>query len=167
MVQWLLFVCTDYVFWSVLAERFECGGKCRLFHKSFFIFYTVTDKMALLIGNSSYKTQRLKCPHNDVKAVTVTLQELGFKTISLVDLTLTQMTKAVEYFYELLDEGMYGLFYYSGHGLDVHKTTHLMPIDANDSQVKLEECVNYDVITQKLQKRPAKIISILDCCRTA
>ena len=137
-----------------------------VFFVNCFIFHPVTDKIALLIGNSSYKTRGLRCPHDDVKAVTVALQELGFKTISLVDLTLTEMTKAVEYFYELLDDGMYGLFYYSGHGLDVHKTTHLMPIDANDSQVKVEECVNYDVITQKLQKRPAKIISILDCCRT-
>jgi len=122
--------------------------------------------MALLIGNSSYKRRPLRCPRNDVKAVTEKLQKLDFKTISLVDLTLTEMSKAVDYFCDLLDTGMYGLFYYSGHGLEVLKTTYLMPIDANEEPIKTGECVNYDTITQKMQKQPAKIISILDCCRT-
>ena len=54
--------------------------------------------MALLIGNSSYKRRPLRCPRNDVKAVTEKLQKLDFKTISLVDLTLTEMSKAVDYF---------------------------------------------------------------------
>ncbi|XP_065883776.1 hemicentin-2-like isoform X2 [Dysidea avara] len=127
-----------------------------------------TDKMALLIGNSNYKgtANHLKCPHNDVKAMAEKLQDLGFKTLTLVDVSLQEMSRAIDYFCGLLHEGMYTVFYYSGHGLDVHKTTYLIPVDANGQQVNTEECVNYDFVRQKMQQQRTKVIVFLDCCRT-
>ena len=121
--------------------------------------------MALLIGNSDYKERPLRCPKNDVKAVTERLQQLNFKTITLVDLTLSQMTNAVNYFCSLLDTGMYAVFYYSGHGVEVNKTTYFVPIDADDKELKIVQCKNSDLITYKLQGTRAKIIMCLDCCR--
>ena len=123
--------------------------------------------MALLIGNSKYKgtTDSLFCPHNDVKAMEKKLQELGFKTISLVDLTHKQMSSAIQYFRSLLQEGMYAVFYYSGHGIGNESTTFLMPIDADSQQVKLEEYIYYNTIREELQEQRAKVIAILDCCR--
>lgn len=122
--------------------------------------------MALLIGNGEYKGRPLKCSKNDVEAVTSKLQKLDFKTISLVDLTLSQMARAVDYFCSLLDQGMYAVFYYSGHGLEyqVTKTTYLMPIDA-DEPVKLDQCMNVDDVTAKMQMKKAKVFMIFDCCR--
>ena len=125
------------------------------------------DKMALLIGNGNYKGALcLRCPHDDVKAMAEKLQELGFKTLSLVDVSLNEMSRAIDYFCSLLQEGMYAVFYYSGHGLDVQKTTYLMPVDANGHKVKTEECVNYDDVRQQMQQQNAKVIAFLDCCRT-
>ena len=69
--------------------------------------FTATDKMALLIGNCKYKGKPLKYSGNDVEAVAGKLRELQFKTISLVDLTLSQMARAVDYFCSLLSLGMY------------------------------------------------------------
>ena len=121
--------------------------------------------MALLIGNSSYKGKPLKCSKNDVKAVAERLQRLNFKTIVLVDLTLSQMTNAVNYFCSLLELGMYGVFYYSGHGVEVNKTTYFVPIDADDKELKIVQCKNSDLVAHKLQSTLAKIIMVLDCCR--
>ena len=106
------------------------------------------------------------CSRNDVEAVTEKLRQLNFKTISLVDLTLSQMAKAVDYFCSLLDNGMYAVFYYSGHGVENqhNKTTYLMPIDA-DEPVKFGQCMNGDDITQKMQAKQSKVIMIFDCCR--
>ena len=122
--------------------------------------FTVTDKMALLIGNYKYKGKPLKYSGNDVEAVAGKLRELQFKTISLVDLTLSQMARAVDYFCSLLSWGMYAVFYYSGHGVENQstKTTYLMPIDADE----FDQCINIDDIKQAKQ---SKVIMILDCCR--
>ena len=121
--------------------------------------------MALLIGNSSYKGKSLRCSKNDVKAVAERLQQLNFKTIVLVDLMLSQMTNAVDYFCSLLKSGMYGVFYYSGHGVEVYKTTYLVPIDADDEELQIVQCKNSDLVTHKLQNTQAKIVMVLDCCR--
>ena len=121
--------------------------------------------MALLIGNSNYKRNPLRCSRNDVKALTQRLQRLNFKTISLVDLTFSQLINAVNYFCSLLDKGMYAIFYYSGHGVEVNKTTYFVPIDADEKDVKVVQYNNSDLITFKLQKTLAKVIMVLDCCK--
>ena len=121
--------------------------------------------MALLIGNSNYEENPLRCSKNDVKELTARLQRLNFKTISLVDLTLSQMINAVEYFCSLLDKGMYAIFYYSGHGVEVNKTTYFVPVDADERDLTTVHCNNSDLVAYKLQSTLAKVIMVLDCCR--
>ena len=121
--------------------------------------------MALLISNSNYQQKPLRCPKNDVKILTEKLQHLNFKTISLVDLTLSQTTNAVDYFCSLLGKEMYAIFYYSGHGVEVNKTTYFVPIDADENDLKVVQLNNSDLITRKLQSTLAKVIMVLNCCR--
>lgn len=144
---------------NLWLERFT------LWHTNKILCCIAKDKKALLIGNSNYKGKPLRCPKNDVKAMTERLQKLNFKTISLVDLTLSQMTNAVDYFCSLLDNGMYAVFYYSGHGIEVNKTTYFMPIDANEKELKIAQHNNSDLIACKLQETYAKVIMVFDCCR--
>ena len=121
--------------------------------------------MALLIGIRNYEKYPLTCPHNDVKAMTEKLQDLNFKTISLVDVTLTEMSRAVDFYCNLLKKGMYAVFYFSGHGIaDCSKTSYLVPIDATN--YRSTDSINYDEIRQKLQNKLSKVIVMLDCCRT-
>ena len=121
--------------------------------------------MALLIGNSNYEANPLRCSKNDVKELTARLQQLNFKTISLVDLTLSQMINAVEYFCSFLDKGMYAIFYYSGHGVEVNKTTYFVPVDADERDLTTVHYNNSDLVAYKLQSTLAKVIMVLDCCR--
>ena len=125
---------------------------------------TAADKMALLIGNSAYKGRPLGCPRNDVEAMTDKFRQLNFKTISLVDLTLSQTANAVKYFCSLLDKEMYAVFYFSGHGVEYNRITYLMPIDA-DEPVRIEQCIDSEDVGEKMQKTLSKVIMIFDCCR--
>ena len=59
---------------------------------------------------------------------------------------------------------MYAMLYYSGHGLELTKTTYLMTTDA-DEPVKINQCMNVDDVAVKMQARKAKVFMILDCCR--
>ena len=121
--------------------------------------------MAILISNSNYQLEPLRCPKNDVKILTERLQKLNFKTMSLVDLTFSQLINAVNYFCSLLNNGMYAMFYYSGHGVEVNNTTYFVPIDADEQDIKVVQLNNSDLIMNKLQSTSAKVIMVLNCCR--
>lgn len=71
--------------------------------------FTATDKVALLIGNMSYKNHsQLKAPMVDVYELTNLLRQLDFKVVSLLDLTEVEMKNTVDEFLLLLDKGVYG-----------------------------------------------------------
>lgn len=77
--------------------------------KSTFIFVLATDKVALLIGNLNYCNHpNLMAPVTDVHELANYLQQLGFRVVSLLDLTRDEMQAATEKFIQLLDKGVYG-----------------------------------------------------------
>ncbi|KAL0168182.1 hypothetical protein M9458_036404, partial [Cirrhinus mrigala] len=67
-----------------------------------------TDKVALLIGNLNYNYHPgLMAPTMDVHELANLLQQLGFRVVSLLDLTLQEMQAAIDKFLQLLDRGVY------------------------------------------------------------
>lgn len=56
------------------------------------------SRLALVIGNSSYKDSPLANPVNDATAIAKTLQGLGFKVILRTNATQSQMRQAVREF---------------------------------------------------------------------
>ncbi len=72
-------------------------------------FLLATDKVALLIGNLNYNHHPgLMAPTMDVHELANLLQQLGFRVVSLLDLTLQEMQAAIDKFLQLLDRGVYG-----------------------------------------------------------
>ncbi|ESO01531.1 hypothetical protein HELRODRAFT_174487 [Helobdella robusta] len=69
-----------------------------------------TNKVALIIGNASYRTYGYPLPavRPDMFHTTKLFEEMGFKVISLLDLTLSEMKRAVACFCNLLSENSYG-----------------------------------------------------------
>ena len=68
-----------------------------------------TDKVALLIGNLSYAHHpALMAPMMDVHELANLLRQLGFRVVSLLDLTKAEMLSAIHAFLQLLDRGVYG-----------------------------------------------------------
>lgn len=70
---------------------------------------SATDKVALLIGNLNYANHiGLMAPIMDVHELGNLLQQLGFRVVSLLDLTKEEMLAAIDKFIQLLDKGVYG-----------------------------------------------------------
>lgn len=81
-----------------------------LIKKSVLIFFFLaSDKVALLIGNLNYSNHpNLMAPVMDVHELGNLLRQLGFRVVSLLDLTREEMLAAIDKFVQLLDKGVYG-----------------------------------------------------------
>ncbi|XP_071388283.1 mucosa-associated lymphoid tissue lymphoma translocation protein 1 [Centroberyx affinis] len=127
---------------------------------------TATDKVALLIGNLNYSHHPgLMAPTMDVHELANLLQQLGFRVVSLLDLTKEEMQAAIDKFIQLLDKGVYGLFYYAGHGYEHSGRNYLVPIDA-PQPYRPENCVCVQRVMLDMQKRRTALsVILLDTCR--
>ena len=78
------------------------------------------------------------------------------------------MTNAIQRFLRLLDRGVYGLFYYAGHGFeDASKDTYLVPVDADTSN-NTRKCIRLEAIHYEMQQNNTRLITmVMDCCRTS
>lgn len=73
--------------------------------------FAAKDKVALLIGNGIYMSQRkLNAPQNDVLQVGRCLEKMNFKTLICKDLDKCDAEHAINLFVDLLIEGVYGKF---------------------------------------------------------
>ncbi|XP_041364513.1 mucosa-associated lymphoid tissue lymphoma translocation protein 1 homolog [Gigantopelta aegis] len=128
--------------------------------------YHAKDKFALLIGNYSYKAENsLNAPKEDIKTLAEIFRNLQFKVVSLLNLTKNEMVAAVEEFCRLLDDGVYCVFYFCGHGFEETRQCYLVPEDA-PTGFTWEDCVCADQVLERMQNRnPAICCMILDICR--
>uniref|UniRef100_A0A3P9NPM2 Mucosa-associated lymphoid tissue lymphoma translocation protein 1-like n=1 Tax=Poecilia reticulata TaxID=8081 RepID=A0A3P9NPM2_POERE len=125
----------------------------------------ITDKVALLIGNLNYSCHPgLMAPVMDVHELGNLLQQLGFRVVSLLDLTRQEMMAAIDKFIQLLDRGVY-LFYYAGHGYEHAGRNYLVAVDAPQPyQTKNCVCVQR-VMSQMQERQTAMSVILLDTCR--
>lgn len=125
-------------------------------------------RVALVIGNSSYREAPLKNPANDAKAMAAALQKRGFKVILRQDATKSDMENAVAEFGEQLSQDAVGLFFYAGHGMQVNGRNYLVPTDAkitSEQRVRLET-LDVDIVLDQMQAVRARVsMVILDACR--
>ena len=87
---------------------------------SFSAFASSTNRVALVIGNSAYKSAPLANPANDANDMAVVLKRLGFDVIKKVNADKRQMKDAINKFYKSLRNAKIDLFYYAGHGMQLH-----------------------------------------------
>jgi len=126
-------------------------------------------RVALVVGNANYPYQPLRNPVNDARAMSATLQSVGFEVTLVENATRANMQQAILDFGETLKDGGVGLFYYAGHGLQVRGNNYLVPIDENirsEASVRFEAIVLDAVLEEMSQPRPNRTnIVILDACR--
>uniref|UniRef100_H3DDQ7 MALT1 paracaspase n=1 Tax=Tetraodon nigroviridis TaxID=99883 RepID=H3DDQ7_TETNG len=125
-----------------------------------------TDKVALLIGNLSYKNHpQLKAPMVDVYELTNLLRQLNFQVVSLLDLTESEMRNAVDEFLLLLHKGVYGLLYYAGHGYENYGNSFMVPVDA-PIPYRSANCLCVQSILKLMQEKETGLnVFLLDMCR--
>lgn len=126
-------------------------------------------RVALVIGNGAYPSGPLVSPRFDEKAVATELKNLGFLVTEKVDLTRADMLRAIANFGEILRQPQtVGLFYYSGHGIQINNRNYLIPVDAvisTEPDVDLFG-VPVDNILRRMEIANSNPnIVILDACR--
>lgn len=126
------------------------------------------DRVALIIGNGAYAGNPLKNPVNDAMDMSSALEELGFYTITLTNANRRQIITAIHNFGRYMGKNTVGLFYYSGHGVQVNGKNYIVPIDSKiQNQDELRYLgVSIDMIMNKMENsKNKKNIIILDACR--
>ena len=125
-------------------------------------------RIALVIGNSNYKSAPLRNPVNDAKAIADKLQGLGFKVTLKLDQDQKSMAEAIRVFGNQLKAGGAGLFYYAGHGMQVRGRNFLIPVDAdiqNEDEVPYRSVDANEVLSKMETAKNRLNLMILDACR--
>ncbi|MEP0822144.1 MAG: caspase family protein [Ignavibacterium sp.] len=126
------------------------------------------QRIALVIGNADYKEAPLLNPVNDARDIAKMLESCGFKVILRENADLVEMKKAIREFGRSLHSNTVGLFYYSGHGMQVNGENYLIPVGAefyNEEEVDYETVSAGFALAQMEAARNRMNIVILDACR--
>ena len=130
-------------------------------------------RVALVIGNESYRhLNELSNPAHDAAVIGASLQAAGFELIGgkpLVDADKRGIESAIRAFGKQLEGGAIGLFYYSGHGVQVGDRNYLVPVEAaphNAADVDFE-LVSVELVMKQIANGGGRLsMVILDACRT-
>lgn len=115
------------------------------------------NRVALVVGNSAYKSAPLRNPTNDAKDMAAKLKVMGFTVIERSNLSVKQIGSTLREFRSKLTPGSVALVFYAGHGLQIKGENYLPAVDAD---INGEE----DVPTQSLAIR--QIMDVLDDAKT-
>jgi hypothetical protein len=127
------------------------------------------QRLALLIGNASYRNAPLSNPVNDVRLMETVLKQAGFVVIKAENASLRDTRRLVRDFGDRLKQrGGVGLFYFAGHGVQVRGENYLVSIDSdirNEDEVA-EDALNAQLVLEKMQSAGNRMnLVILDACR--
>ncbi|WP_320006988.1 caspase family protein [Maridesulfovibrio sp.] len=149
----LLCICFTVLMATVLLSAGDCLAQKRL---------------ALLIGNSAYKNGPLKNPVNDVAAMETALSKSGFTVMVLKNADRAAIGRAIDTFGSKLKSYDVGLFYFSGHGLQVDGINYLCPLGMNiqgQSDIPYE-AIDAGKVLAKMEDAGNRMnVVILDACR--
>src|SRR5689334_9675326 len=89
------------------------------------------NRVALVIGNGAYvSADPLRNPVNDAREMARLLRGAGFEVVLRENATRRGQIEALREFAGKVTPGGVGLFYFSGHGLQVRGANYLVPVDA-------------------------------------
>jgi len=126
------------------------------------------QRVALVIGNGAYQADPLRNPVNDAEDVAAVLAARKFDVIKITNAGKRAMEEAFETFGERLKKGGTGVFYYSGHGVQVDGVNYLIPVAAEiqtEKDIKYK-AVNAGQVLSVMEEAGNRVnIVILDACR--
>ncbi len=130
---------------------------------------TVSEhRIALVIGNGSYKFSPLANPVNDANDIARALSRCGFEVTKKTDCTRKEMRSAIRNFGDKIKKGGVGLFYYAGHGIQVKGENYLVPVGTTvDREYEvIDECISASSVLRSMDYAGNRLnIIILDACR--
>ena len=129
-------------------------------------------RVALVVGNNAYENvPKLEKAVNDAKAVSSSLQAIGFQVQLATDLSRRDFIRQLSAFMDRVGPGDLALLYYAGHGIEVRGVNYILPTDVppvvpGRESLLTGEAVPTEKIITDLQDRGARaMVFILDACR--
>ena len=129
-----------------------------------------SDRVALVIGNSTYRAAPLVNPQNDANAMAELLTRAEFQVDKQLDLDLAGLQAAVERFGKHIQNPAVklGLFYYAGHGLQQDWRNYIVPVSADirsAADVPRQTVEMSDLLRHMEHAKDRTFLIILDACR--
>lgn len=126
--------------------------------------------LALVIGNAKYSLEKyvLDNSSNDAADFGAKLESLKFDVIKVKDCNIGNFDIALKEFQERLKGYQVGLFFYSGHALQIEGRNYLTAVDTgfqDEFTVKRTSIGLHEVIDRIETVNPTIKIIILDACR--
>jgi formylglycine-generating enzyme required for sulfatase activity len=125
-------------------------------------------RVALVIGNSAYKTSPLANPVNDARAIAGKLKTLGFDVVTRENLKVAQIPEVLREFRNRVQPGSVAMFFYAGHGLQLRGVNYLPAVDANvqgEDEVPLQS-ININQVLEIMEDSKTRLnLVFLDACR--
>jgi hypothetical protein len=126
------------------------------------------SRVALVIGNGAYEqVQHLPNPRNDAEAIAKELRSMGFVVQTALDVDAQGFRSALQTFEPVADKADIALFFYAGHGLEMHGVNYLIPTDARISRASSveDEAISLPRVISALDGAHKLRLVILDACR--
>src|SRR6266849_3618225 len=126
-------------------------------------------RVALVVGNNAYlRVAPLNNAVNDAAAVSEELRKFGFQVIRVLDGKGSEITDGKGRFIGAVANGGIGVFYFSGHGIQVEGRNYLLPVDFSTVSAAglTQEGISVPNVLDEIERaRPKLNIVILDACR--
>jgi formylglycine-generating enzyme required for sulfatase activity len=125
-------------------------------------------RVALIIGNSDYRSAPLDNPANDASDLAAALEKQGFNVLVRENVGERGLKEAVDVFAKHLQKGGIGLFFFAGHGIQLKDQNFLLPVDVGfDSEADVSfKSVSAEYVLSRMAEAGNRInIVILDACR--
>lgn len=125
-----------------------------------------SNGVALVIGNSKYRWEvSLPNVKRDVADVARAVQALGLKTELVQDVDAEAMRAAVEKFSASANGAEFAVFYFAGHGAFRHRSTNIVPIDADLSDpATAKGLIESDTLIRAMKGARHRML-VFDACR--
>ncbi len=126
------------------------------------------ERIALVIGNATYRVDPLDNPVNDARLVAQSLRQAGFGVRVHENLDRRALVEALRDFGNRLGENTIAVLYYAGHGLQLRDRNFLIPVDAeirSEDEIPIAG-VDVGFLLGRMASAKSRInIVILDACR--
>lgn len=128
------------------------------------------SRIALVVGNNSYRDAPLVNAVNDAKAVGALMEQAGLTVTLKTDLNREALQDAAAAFGAAAraSNARQVFFYYAGHGAQLDWRNYLLPVDARVASAAdmPEQCLDLGVLLTELSRAKGKtFVLILDACR--
>src|SRR6516165_3818968 len=125
-------------------------------------------RVALIVGNSAYHNAPILAnPERDARAIADMFQKAGYEVTTAFNVGNLDFKRSIRKFEDAATDADIAVIYYAGHGLEIHGTNYLIPVDAKlaSDRDADDEAITLDRLVESVDSAKRLRLIILDACR--